>query len=62
MKVGLVLKELHQSETALFYQLLRLSQRHTAEHEVHHVSRDIAQWSREHVAKLLTLPAAMGKS
>jgi len=30
MKVGLVLKELHQSETALFYQLLQLSQRHIA--------------------------------
>ena len=30
MKVGLVLKELQQSETALYYQLLQLSQRHIA--------------------------------
>ncbi|MDN6759218.1 MAG: hypothetical protein L0L76_11530 [Yaniella sp.] len=61
MKVGLVLKELHQSETALYYQLLQLSQRHIAEHEVHHVSRDIAQWSREHVAKIADTATSYGE-
>lgn len=61
MKVGLVLQELHSSETALYYQLLQLSQRHEAEYEVHHVSRDVAQWSREHVAQIADTASGYGQ-
>ncbi|MDQ0383084.1 hypothetical protein [Amycolatopsis thermophila] len=52
MKIGLALRELHRSETALARQLLRLSDRHSAEPEIHHVARDLARWSREHVEAL----------
>jgi hypothetical protein len=30
-------------------QLIRLAEQHRAEHEVHHVARDLAGWSAEHV-------------
>lgn len=49
MKLGLVLRELHRAETALAKDLLKTSDRHHAEHEVHHVARDLAAWSAAHV-------------
>jgi hypothetical protein len=52
MKIGLALRELHRSESALARDLLRVSDRHEAEAEVHHVARDLAGWSRTHVARL----------
>lgn len=52
MKLGLVLRELHRSETSLARFLIELSDRHRVEHEVHHVARDLAGWSREHVREL----------
>jgi aryl-alcohol dehydrogenase-like predicted oxidoreductase len=52
MKIGLALRELHRAETALARELLRLSDRHHAEHEIHHVARDLARWSQRHVAGL----------
>lgn len=53
MKLGLVLRELHRSEKSLARDLFAVSERHTAEHEVHHVARDLAAWSREHVERLV---------
>ncbi|MFJ4623328.1 hypothetical protein [Streptomyces sp. NPDC088812] len=32
--------------------LLAVAERHRAEHEVHHVARDLARWSHEHTARL----------
>ncbi|NKQ53951.1 hypothetical protein HFP15_13775 [Amycolatopsis sp. K13G38] len=52
MKLGLALRELHRSELALVRELLAVSERHRAEHEVHHIARDLAAWSREHVRVL----------
>ncbi|TVT18749.1 hypothetical protein LWP59_22510 [Amycolatopsis acidiphila] len=52
MKIGLALRELHRAETALTRELLRLSDRHHAEHEIHHVARDLAGWSQCHAARL----------
>ncbi|SED04985.1 hypothetical protein SAMN04489727_6179 [Amycolatopsis tolypomycina] len=49
MKLGLVLRELHRAETTLARDLLKTSDRHSAEHEVHHVARDLAAWSAAHV-------------
>lgn len=43
------LTRIHHGENELSEQLLRLGERHHAEHEVHHVSRDLATWSQEHV-------------
>lgn len=51
-KVPLVLRELHRSETSLARALLATADRHRAEHEVFHVARDIAGWSRDHVRQL----------
>src|SRR5699024_11428364 len=50
-----------QSETVMYDQLRQLSQRHIDEHEVHHESRDIAQWSREHVAKIADTATSYGE-
>jgi hypothetical protein len=52
VKIGLALRELHRSETSLARALLRVSDRHEAEAEVHLVARDLAEWSRQHVARL----------
>ena len=49
MKIDLALRELHRAEKSVLRDLLRLSDRHHAEHEVHHVARDLARWSRDHV-------------
>jgi hypothetical protein len=51
-KVGAVIEELHRSESDLAAALLRLSDRHKADHEVFHVARDVARWSQEHVRRL----------
>ena len=52
MKLGLAIRELHRSEHKLARQLSALSSRHTVEHEIFYTSRDIAVWSREHIADL----------
>lgn len=49
MKVDLALRELHRAEKSVLRDLLTLADRHHAEHEVHHVARDLARWSRDHV-------------
>jgi hypothetical protein len=51
-KIDLVLEELHRSENHLARDLQRMSDRHKDEHEIFHVARDLARWSREHVAEL----------
>jgi hypothetical protein len=51
-KVALVIEELHRVENHLARSLLKLSDRHKAEHEIFYVARDIARWSQEHVHEL----------
>jgi hypothetical protein len=51
-RVGLAIKELHRAENDLAAELLHLSDRHKADHEIFHVARDIARWSQEHVREL----------
>lgn len=51
-KIGLVIRELHRSENKLAGDLLSMADRHKADHEIYHVARDLARWSREHVAAL----------
>jgi hypothetical protein len=51
-KIGLVIRELHRSENKLAADLLSMADRHKADHEIYHVARDLARWSREHVAQL----------
>jgi hypothetical protein len=57
-KVPMALEELHRSENQLAADLLAISDRHKADHEVHHVARDIAAWSVEHVREI----ARVGRS
>ncbi|MFL6123205.1 hypothetical protein [Actinophytocola sp.] len=52
MKLGLALRELHRAEKSLARDLLMVSDRHVVEHEIHHVARDLAGWSRDHVHAL----------
>lgn len=51
-KIGLAIRELHRSETKLAIDLLHLSNRHKDDHGIHHLARDLAGWSRQHVAEL----------
>ncbi|MGP3998770.1 hypothetical protein [Streptomyces sp. 8N706] len=60
MKLRIILYEVHRSENALALQLLRLSERHKSDHEVHHVARDLAAWSRQHVRELAETAADHG--
>jgi allophanate hydrolase subunit 1 len=52
VKIGLALHELHRSENELAERLLRASDRHEVDHEIHYVARDLARWSQEHVRLL----------
>ncbi|MBF6347716.1 MULTISPECIES: hypothetical protein [Nocardia] len=52
MKLGLAIRELHRSERKLALDLATLAARHSTDHEVCHVARDIAAWSGEHVREL----------
>ena len=52
MKIDLALEELHRSENELHTVLLSMSDRHKADHEVFHVTRDMAKWCEQHVAEL----------
>lgn len=59
-KAGLALEELHHHENALGASLRRLSDRHKADHEVHHVARDIAGWSDQHLRELARIGEEFG--
>jgi hypothetical protein len=52
MKLGMAIEELHRSENQLYTVLLSMSDRHRVDHEVFHVTRDMARWSEHHVAEL----------
>jgi hypothetical protein len=52
MKIDLALDELHSSENDLAGQLLAVSDRHKADHEIFHVARDLAVWSQDHVREI----------
>jgi hypothetical protein len=52
VKFDLVLRDLHRAESSLAEELLTVSERHRADHEVRHVARDLAGWSQRHVHEL----------
>jgi hypothetical protein len=51
----MALEELHRSENDLAGHLLKVLDRHKADHEIFYVARDIARWSQEHVRRLATV-------
>jgi hypothetical protein len=52
VKLNLALRELHRAERALAAGLLKVADRHRADHEIYHVARDLARWSQQHVHEL----------
>lgn len=60
MKLDLVIEELHRSENHLVTVLMSMSDRHKADHEVFYVCRDMAGWSRQHVAELARIGRDFG--
>jgi hypothetical protein len=52
MKLDLAIEELHRSENHLVTVLLSMSDKHKVDHEVFHLCRDMAQWSKRHVVEL----------
>jgi hypothetical protein len=51
-EIDMAIRELHRSEHKLAVDLLRMADRHKADHEIHHVGRDLARWSQQHVIEL----------
>jgi hypothetical protein len=60
MKLDLAIEELHRSENELYTVLLSMSDRHRVDHEVFHVTRDMARWSAQHVAELAAAGRELG--
>jgi hypothetical protein len=46
------LEELHRSENDLAQELLQVSERHKADHEIYHLGRDLAGWSHRHIREI----------
>jgi hypothetical protein len=59
-KIPLAIEELHRSENHLAGHLLKVSDRHKAEHEIFYVARDIARWSQEHIRGLAEIGRDFG--
>jgi hypothetical protein len=51
-KVGMAIVELHNCENDLAAQLLQASDRHSIDHEIFYLGRDLARWSQQHVREL----------
>jgi hypothetical protein len=60
MKLDLAIEELHRSENHLVTVLLSMSDKHKVDHEVFHLCRDMAQWSKRHVAELALIGRDFG--
>jgi hypothetical protein len=60
MKLGMAIEELHRSENHLVTVLMSMSDRHKVDHEVFYVCRDMAIWSRTHVAELARIGSDFG--
>jgi hypothetical protein len=60
VKLDMAIEELHRSENHLVTVLLWMSDKHKVDHEVFHVCRDMAGWSRTHVAELARIGRDFG--
>jgi len=54
------IETVHEAEVRLLRDLEALSNQHATDHEIHHVARDLAAWSREHVGRLAVAGQAHG--
>ncbi|MFF3322604.1 hypothetical protein [Streptomyces sp. NPDC002889] len=60
MKLGLVLHDLHHHENRLAHHLLRVAERHGADHEIHQLGQDLAAWSHRHIRELAHVATRYG--
>jgi hypothetical protein len=60
MKLDMAIEELHRSENHLVTVLTSMSDKHKTDHEVFYVCRDMAKWSRQHVADLARIGTDFG--
>jgi hypothetical protein len=60
VKLDMAIEELHRSENHLVTVLLSMSDKHKVDHEVFHLCRDMAQWSKRHVAELALIGRDFG--
>ena len=56
-KIAMALQDLHDAEQDLVLSLERMGERHHADHEVVHVTRDLARWSVDHIARIAPVAA-----
>jgi hypothetical protein len=61
-KVNLLLHVIHGAEKHVAGDLSALGERHRTEHEVYHVTRDLAAWSQEHIRLLADEASRRGVS
>jgi len=52
VKIGVALREVHDAETDLAAELLRVGERHKADHDVYHLTRTLGAWCDRHVRRL----------
>jgi hypothetical protein len=52
MKLGLAIGEVAQAEEQLAELLLRVGERHRADHDVYHLTRLLSRWAQGHLAAL----------
>jgi len=52
MKIAAAVAEAHDAETELAAQLLRVGERHKAEHDVYHLTRTLSTWCDRHLHRL----------
>ena len=52
MKIGMAVSEVHDAEAALVEEMLRVGERHKADHDVYHLTRTLAQKGRERMKAL----------
>ncbi|MEU2072283.1 hypothetical protein [Streptomyces anulatus] len=50
--ITLTLRALHHGERQLAKTMAIIAERHSTEHEIHHVAKDLISWSNEHCLRL----------
>ena len=60
MNIGVALREVHDAERELARALLRVGERHKAEHDVFHLTRTLRVWCERHLERLAEHGARYG--
>jgi hypothetical protein len=59
-KLALLLRVLYEAETTAAEDLRTMSERHRSDHDIHHLTRDLARWSLEHIQLIADAAARAG--